>query len=89
VRWLGVLLFLAAFFVGPPALFLESWLGDVLFVSSVIILVVGLVLMLRPYTAREAAGGTLKKDLVGTAVIVGALGGTVAVAAVLWRAFTS
>jgi hypothetical protein len=45
--------------------------------------------MLQPYTAQEAAGGTLKKDLVGVAVVVGSLAIAVAVVALFWRAFGS
>lgn len=85
MRWFGVVLFLAAFFIGPPFLFLETWLGQLIVLSSLVALVVGVVLMLQPYSAREAAGGTQKKDLTGVGIVVGALVGGVAAAMLIWR----
>lgn len=85
MRWIGVALFLVAIFLGPPFLFLETWLGGLIVASSIIAIIVGVVLMLQPYSAREAAGGTQAKDLMGLAIVAGGLVGTVLVAGVIWR----
>ncbi len=86
MRALGVILVLAALAVGLPGLFLESWLGDLVFIVCVAALIAGVVLLFRPLTARERGDGAMgKEDLVGTAIIVGPLVVSIAVAFVVFR----
>lgn len=89
MRWLGVALFLVGLFAGPPYLFLENWFGELIVVSCLIALVAGVVLMLQPYSAQEAAGGTREKDRLGVGIVAGGLVGAVAVAALFWRTLGS
>ncbi len=86
MRALGAILILAALAIGLPGLFLESWLGDVIFVVCIAALIAGVVFLFRPLTAREIADGAGgKHDLIGTAIIAGSLIALVVVAVVVVR----
>lgn len=85
MRLLGGLICLAAIAVALPGLFLESWLGDVIFLVCIAALIGGVMLMCRPLTARELADGTMRKDLVGIATVLGVFATLFAIAFVVFR----
>jgi len=72
-RVIGALFIFTALLVAPPALFMESMLGDIIFFASPALFVAGIALMSRRPSAQEVAEGMVRKDLLGSALVLGAL----------------
>lgn len=73
MRWFGGFILILALFSAGPVLFLESWLGDLLFVLCLVFFVLGIVLMSRRPPQNEIDEGAPRKDLMGTALVAGTL----------------
>jgi hypothetical protein len=64
---------------------MESTLGMILFFGTPFLFVAGIALMWRRSTAEEVAEGVVRKDLIGSVVVFGALALLIGVCFVVWR----